>query len=213
MTEPYPQPDPARPSGSQPSWYGGGTPASASGHGSSSEGWRDGSAAQDAPSYSEAGWGPSAPYGQGVPRGGTPDPSAPGQPVHGQTPAAPGEPVYAAPGAPVQGQGIPFPGYAGQPLAPGQSAGTGLSIASLILGILSIVGGFSLLLPPIVGVVLGHMGRRREPNGQGMALAGLIMNYLALAFILLMVLAVILMVVMGLSLDAVYNGGTPGLDT
>ena len=56
-----------------------------------------------------------------------------------------------------------------------------------ILSILSLVGGVvGLLLAccwgagflfAVAGVVLGHLGRKREPNGKGLALAGLITGY------------------------------------
>jgi hypothetical protein len=61
----------------------------------------------------------------------------------------------------------------------------GLAVASLVMGIFSMIGGFLLLIPPILAVVFGHISRnecnrRRIKSGNGMALAGLIMGYLAL---------------------------------
>ncbi|TFI26717.1 DUF4190 domain-containing protein, partial [Micrococcus endophyticus] len=87
----------------------------------------------------------------------------------------------------------------GAPLAPGQTEGTGRSVASMILGIVSIVGGFTLVVPPIVGVILGHLGLKREPNGRGMAIAGLVMNYLSLAFVLLGVVLLTILVAAGMA--------------
>lgn len=190
MTDPHPPSDPnarPRPGASDPGWYG------SSGSGSSTGGWPDAAGSGEAPSYS--------------------DPSY-SDPAHrGPIPAAP--PVYDAYGSPAPGSPPPaYPGaYGAMPLQPGQSAGTGLSISSLVIGILSLVGGFGLLFPPIVGVVLGHMARRREPNGRGMALAGLIMNYISLAIVVLAVVALIALIVLGFSLDAVYNDGVTGLNS
>jgi hypothetical protein len=69
-----------------------------------------------------------------------------------------------------------------------------LSIASLVIGIASFFGFGFFVIPQIVGVVLGHIGLKREPTGRGLAIAGLIINYLALlimfGFILFMIWAV-----------------------
>lgn len=180
MTEPHPAHDPhRRADGGQPSWYGGG----ASGGGSSAASWPDGPAAdadragwEQAPSYAEQQAAPA--YG--------------GDAGHGQDGYAP------AGYAPAPGHGRAAYGF-GAPLAPGQTEGTGRSVASMILGIVSIVGGFTLVVPPIVGVILGHLGLKREPNGRGMAIAGLVMNYLSLAFVLLGVVLLTILVAAGMA--------------
>jgi hypothetical protein len=51
----------------------------------------------------------------------------------------------------------------------------GLSITSMILGLVSIVAGFTFLVP-LIGFVLGIIGLRKEPAGRGMAITGLILN-------------------------------------
>lgn len=58
----------------------------------------------------------------------------------------------------------------------------GLSLTSMIIGLASLVVGFGfLLIPQIVGVILGHLGLGREnPQGRAFAVTGLITNYLAL---------------------------------
>jgi type IV pilus assembly protein PilA len=61
----------------------------------------------------------------------------------------------------------------------------GLSIASLVLGIISFMGGMFLIIPPILAIVFGHVSRsdckrRGIEAGKGMALAGLILGYLTL---------------------------------
>jgi hypothetical protein len=48
-----------------------------------------------------------------------------------------------------------------------------LSLTSLVLGVASVALGFTLVVP-VVGVVLGVLGRRREPEGRTMALIGVV---------------------------------------
>lgn len=69
------------------------------------------------------------------------------------------------------------PGYIGTTTGP-----RGLSLTSMILGLASLVAGAGFfIVPQIVGIVLGHLGLRREdPQGRGFAITGLITNYLAL---------------------------------
>ena len=51
----------------------------------------------------------------------------------------------------------------------------------MIVGLASIVLIGFLIVPQIVGIILGHMGLKREsPQGRGFAIAGLVLNYLAL---------------------------------
>jgi hypothetical protein len=94
--------------------------------------------------------------------------------------------------------GIPSSGSAVPPLPAGQSAaqGSGLAIASLVLGILSLVC-FG-LLAGIPAIICGHMARaraRRLPavyGGAGLALAGLIMGYVGLVLTLVILPAMLL---------------------
>ncbi|WP_239437180.1 DUF4190 domain-containing protein [Arthrobacter alpinus] len=69
------------------------------------------------------------------------------------------------------------PGYMGATIGP-----RGLSLTSMILGLASLVVGVGFfIVPQIVGIVLGHLGLRKEnPQGRGFAITGLITNYLAL---------------------------------
>lgn len=59
---------------------------------------------------------------------------------------------------------------------------SGKAVAALIMGIVSILGGACLVIPPFVAVGLGHLARQETKTGQrggnGMAVAGLIMGYL-----------------------------------
>ena len=57
---------------------------------------------------------------------------------------------------------------------------TGLSVASLVLGILSMLGFAIIILVPLAGVITGHLGYRREPSSRALSLAGLITSWIAL---------------------------------
>ncbi len=68
----------------------------------------------------------------------------------------------------------------------------GMSIASLVLGLVSIFTGFTGVVP-ILGLILGVIGLKREPAGKSMAIAGLIINALALiGWILLIIVVVVI---------------------
>lgn len=75
------------------------------------------------------------------------------------------------------------------PASPGVPLRTGLSIASLVLGILSFIG--CMLFTAIPAIITGHIARRRahrEPDiygGAGMALVGLILGYGGIALIVM----------------------------
>jgi hypothetical protein len=79
-------------------------------------------------------------------------------------------------------------GY-GQPYAPPPR---GMSITSLVLGLVSIFSGFTFIVP-IAGLVFGVIGIKREPAGRGMAIAGLILNgVMLIGWVLLIILAVVI---------------------
>ena len=88
-----------------------------------------------------------------------------------------------------------------------------LAIISFICGLLGLVGGLpSAGVINIVAIVMGHMARSQicqNPNedGAGMALAGLIMGYIGLLVVPLIMLAVvvIVMILYGMSFEAVIN--------
>lgn len=111
---------------------------------------------QAAPNYGQ----PPAPnYGQ---------PPVPGAPyAQQQNPYA--QPQYPAP--------VYYPGYVEVTSGP-----RGMSLASMIIGLASlfVVGWF--MVPQIVGVILGHIGLRKEsPQGRPFSITGLITNYLSIA--------------------------------
>lgn len=117
---------------------------------------------------------PQDPYAQqpwGVPR---PQPQPPSAPAPPQPPAQPyGQyPPYGP-----YGQPGPYTGY---PQPPQRPTYNGLSIASLVLGIVCCI-------PPL-GLVLGLVAlaqiRRRGQNGKGMAVAGIVLSSLSTLLLL-----------------------------
>lgn len=89
--------------------------------------------------------------------------------------------VSSVPGQPVSGYSPPYPvmhhsayTFVAQPAPP-----RGLSISSMVLGLVSIVFGFTFVVP-LVSLILGIVGLRREPAGRGMALTGVIISGLIL---------------------------------
>lgn len=113
------------------------------------------------------------------PRPSDPTPEQPG-------PAYAPQPSYMQPATPVYPQQVVV-GY--QPGPP-----KGLSVTSMILGLVSILFGFTFLVP-VVGLILGIVGLRKEPAGRGMAIAGLVLNGL---FVLGWALVIIFVFVIGI---------------
>ena len=70
-----------------------------------------------------------------------------------------------------------------------------LSIISLIAGIISFLGGAIVVIPvigsilhlfiPLAAVILGFMGKKREPAAKGMWLTGIILGFIGLAVALI----------------------------
>jgi hypothetical protein len=70
---------------------------------------------------------------------------------------------------------------------------SGLALTSLVLGILSMMGGAFFLIPPLLAVVFGHIAVSscgRDPNldGKGLGIAGLVMGWICLAGWILLLL-------------------------
>ncbi|MEU3721972.1 DUF4190 domain-containing protein [Streptomyces sp. NPDC031705] len=123
-----------------------------------------------------------------APHPGYPQPPAPG-PAYGY-PAQPGPGAYAYPGGPVQPGHPGYPGYPGGPGVPGYPypyaappASNGFGVASLVLGIISVMACATMIGPIALGiaaVVFGALGRGKAARGEatngGVALAGLILG-------------------------------------
>jgi uncharacterized membrane protein len=65
---------------------------------------------------------------------------------------------------------------------------TGLGTASLVLGICSLLAGWT-FLAPVVGLCLGIASRGREPAARGRAGWGILLNVVALAVWILLAVA------------------------
>jgi len=81
------------------------------------------------------------------------------------------------------GPAYPAPVYPGPVIVNPQVPASGMATASMVLGILGVLGGWCLLgIPCIVAVVCGHIALAQtkdgSKSGRGQAVAGLIMGYL-----------------------------------
>ena len=79
----------------------------------------------------------------------------------------------------------------------------GMSIASLILGIVSIVCCcfFTSGLTGLIGIILGAIGMKKAPSAKGMAIAGIIMSAVG---IVLFIVYIILVLAGAISVDDYY---------
>lgn len=64
----------------------------------------------------------------------------------------------------------------------------GFAISSLVLGLVSIVAGFTFVVP-VAGLVLGILALKREPSARTMAIWGIVLNGVMLAGIVIAGLA------------------------
>lgn len=103
-----------------------------------------------------------------------------GQSPQGQYPMQPQPSYYAN------------PSVTQRPMIYADSGPKGLSIASMVIGFACIVGFAVFVVPQIVGVILGHLALRREPSGRGMAVTGLVLNYLFIAIAVVVISFLIL---------------------
>lgn len=146
----------------------------------------------DQPNYGQQNYGQQTGYGQPTGYGeqgyGQQSYGQPGynQPTYGQTAGGQG---YGQQGFGQQGYGQPGYGQTGgYPAAPGYGYAAptnGLAITSLVLSLLS----FFFIITAIGGVICGHIARRqireRGEGGDGLALAGLIIGYIFIAFMVI----------------------------
>jgi hypothetical protein len=143
-------------------------------------------------------------------------PVAPPAPAYGAPAAAtppPAPPAYAAqpaytaqPGYPAAQPGYAQPAYS-QPYTP-QPAGPaqGLSITSMVLGILGLLAalvGFG-FLPSLAAVITGHMAQRRQPWAKPFWLTGVITGWVGVAIGVVTGL-VVLFFVFGVAVFGAYN--------
>lgn len=57
----------------------------------------------------------------------------------------------------------------------------GMSIASMVIGLVNILMGWTIILP-IIGLIFGIVGLRKEPAGRGMAITGIVLSGVIVAF-------------------------------
>ncbi|MEP6478184.1 MAG: DUF4190 domain-containing protein [Rhodoglobus sp.] len=119
-----------------------------------------------------------------------PAPPAPPAPA-----AAPAASATLAPPAPPHAQPVANPygapaAYAGAPAGPSQ----GLSITSMVLGILGILSSFIGVgfLPALAAVITGHLAQKQQPHAKPFWLTGIITGYIGIA---ISVISVILLIV------------------
>ncbi|MFJ3384842.1 MULTISPECIES: hypothetical protein [unclassified Curtobacterium] len=85
-----------------------------------------------------------------------------------------------------------------------ESPRTGLGTASLVLGVCSLLAGWT-FFAPIVGLCLGIASRSREPLARGRAGWGILLNVIALA-----VWIVLVALFVGLGTIAAWQHATQG---
>jgi hypothetical protein len=125
---------------------------------------------------------PGGPYQQPAPQ--QPGPQQPG-----------GQQQYAQP---VYQQTVVYAAYQPQP--------KGLSITALVLGLASILFGFTLLVP-VGAVVFGIIGIRREPSARGMSITGVVLGGICLlGWLLLVVLWIVFAIILAGAAATSYSG-------
>ncbi|QOD45007.1 hypothetical protein [Clavibacter zhangzhiyongii] len=135
------------------------------------------------------------------------DPAAPAPDDQPAAPAAPA-PAPATPAPPVQPHPAAYApaaapyGLAPAPVPPAPAAVAwgqpvyaaappkGMSLTSMILGLVSVLF-FWTFLCPLIGLVFGIVGIRREPAGRGFAITGLVLNGLLLLIPVAVVLSIV----------------------
>ncbi|TDB71369.1 DUF4190 domain-containing protein [Micromonospora sp. KC721] len=158
---------------------------------------------------------PTQPVGQPVPTQPTGDPSLPvAKDPYGVPPqAAPADP-YAVPPQAAPADAYPTPGYPpaagypgyGYPPAPQNN---GLAIAAMVVSIIGALGlcGYGLGgWIGLVGAILGHVARRqireRGEAGDGFALAGVIVGWIATVIALLATIAIVVFIIWAANQDS-----------
>jgi hypothetical protein len=141
-----------------------------------------------------------------------PDPGGPStwspppeSPAHAQ--AASGLPAYGQQSDGAPPYGAPAYGQYGQS-RPRHT--NGFAIASLVLGILGILGDFLFgvgIVGSVLALIFGYVGRsqirERGDSGGGMAIAGIVLGWIAVA---LFILFILLFVVVGITLTSKSGG-------
>jgi hypothetical protein len=139
----------------------------------------------------------------------------PQQPYAGPYGAAPVSPAYAVPPGSPAGY-TAYPGYGYGVPGPAVPNTNGMAIASMVVSIVGAVGlcGYGLGgYIGIVGAILGHVARRqireRGESGAGMALAGVIVGWIATAIAVIATIAIIIFVIFVVNNPGTFATPTP----
>ena len=119
-------------------------------------------------------------------------------PPYGAQPYGQPAPAYPQPAYPQRygQQAYPPPGYPGYPPPgyppygyPQPTQGTnGFAIASLVLGCLIWIEGFTGILAVVFGHVALSQIKKTNQGGRGLAIAGLVLGYIGIAFLLVIII-------------------------
>lgn len=151
--------------------------------------------------------GPADPIWSSGQPGGQPDPALPmsGAPISGDQ-----YPSYSADGYSAQPVGYPpsgYPGY-GYPTVVAAPPTNGMAIAAMVVSLVGILGlcGYGLGgYIGVVGAVLGHIAKRqireRGESGDGMALAGIILGWIATAIAVIATIIIVALVIWAANAD------------
>jgi hypothetical protein len=187
-------------------------------------GWQDPWSSQPPPAAPPTPPAPPTPSAQPMPSSpprDRPDSGAPGSPASGPVGAPQASPAAAPTEAyqyPYQyGYGYP-PGYTGygQPVAANPPT-NGMAVASMVVSIVALAGlcayGLGGYLG-IVGAILGHVARRqirdRHEAGDGMALAGIIVGWIATGIAVLATIGIVIFVIWAANQDpSTFEGSAP----
>jgi hypothetical protein len=145
------------------------------------------------------------------------DQSTPAVPPVPPAPGAPSEPAAATP--PPASPYSPPPAYSAAPptytpadstpyaVGGGSLEPKGLSIASMVTGIASVVFAFFFFgfLPGVAAVVLGHIAQRRQPAGRPFWLTGLITGYVGILIGLVQGAFLVFLIVAGINAGTGYS--------
>lgn len=85
-------------------------------------------------------------------------------------------------------------GYYGQYNQPYQPRKQGMAIASMVLGIISLLTSCTIIIPiptAIIGIILGIISIKYKYDGRGMAIAGIILSSISLLVVLLVIIGYI----------------------
>ena len=160
----------------------------------------------------------TVPYPSGTPAAASDSPPAPAAysaPGAYSPPAPPTAPNPASAPLPYVAQNSasapnPYGTANGSPYASaGTSPAQGLSLASMILGIVGVILSWVFVgfLAALAAVIMGHLAQRRQPQAKPYWLTGIITGYVGIGITLLMVLLVVVPLIFLFSLGSSYSSG------